>query len=520
MGTTLVPPSHYVVKPRGWSARRYRTVADAAAAIVQLVPIPVSVSVATAGSQRSLTDTELCDPGRNVRACRLLASRRDQRQTQSVGHERAVVRHRLASRRPTGPALVARRAVESLGGRYSTQLGIDVDRGGDEIERWALPATLFGARISAKIAERTFAVLEEAGVHSLADAGRRDIRELVELLDAGGYARYDLRTAERLHAIARKLDARWSRRVNRVLDLPSDELWGALDALPGWGQVTVGLFLRELRGVRPEIDPPAGRTRAPGRRASWAAWTEWRRWRLPASLRGTGGGPRRAGLGGGAPTTIAHSRPPHCRVPRRVAMFCLAAYAPVRTHATTMRAHPPAGTRDQRRSTRASRRRATAFAWLAISGLLALSGCGGGAGPGKSAYIAKANAICQRASSQTAPLIKQVTSLAGSLTSGSSSAAQRLAGTLGRLHTAAAGSLAQLQRLKQPSGDHAAIERFLTPLGRVVDAIGKAAVAVGSGQVPAALGLLEQAGPVAEDATAAAQAYGMRQCETVLAALG
>ena len=88
------------------------------------------------------------------------------------------------------------------------------------------------------------------------------------------------------------------------------------------------------------------------------------------------------------------------------------------------------------------------------------------------------------------------------------------------MHTAAAGSLAQLQRLKQPSGDHAAIERFLTPLGRVVDAIGKAAVAVGSGQVPAALGLLEQAGPVAEDATAAAQAYGMRQCETVLAALG
>jgi hypothetical protein len=112
-----------------------------------------------------------------------------------------------------------------------------------------------------------------------------------------------------------------------------------------------------------------------------------------------------------------------------------------------------------------------------------------------------------------------VTSLAGSLTSGSSSTARQLAATLSRLHTAAADYLAQLQRNKQPSGDHAAINRFLTPLGKVVDAIGKAAAAVGSGQLPAALGLLEQAGPVAQDATAAARAYGMRQCEMVLAAL-
>jgi hypothetical protein len=102
---------------------------------------------------------------------------------------------------------------------------------------------------------------------------------------------------------------------------------------------------------------------------------------------------------------------------------------------------------------------------------------------------------------------------------GSSSTARQLAATLSRLHTVAADYLAQLQRLKQPSGDHAAINRFLTPLGQIVDAIGKAAVAIGNGQAPAAIGLLEQAGPVAQDATDAARAYGMRQCETVLAAL-
>lgn len=256
MGTTLVPPSYHVVKPRGRRERDYRTVADAAAATVKLVPIPAIVSASAARARRSLTETELRELGRNVRAWRLLASRPGRRQRQTVGHgPPAVVPHRSA-RRAARLASVARRAVESLGGRYSTQLGIDVDRGDDEIERWALAATLFGARISANIAERTFAALEEAGVHSIANAGRRDIGELIELLDAGGYARYDLRTAERLHAITGTLDAQYGGRVTRVIDVGADELWAALDALPGWGQVTVGLFLRELRGIRPEIDPP------------------------------------------------------------------------------------------------------------------------------------------------------------------------------------------------------------------------------------------------------------------------
>jgi hypothetical protein len=168
----------------------------------------------------------------------------------------------------------------------------------------------------------------------------------------------------------------------------------------------------------------------------------------------------------------------------------------------------------------AARVRRLVVALLVASGVLALYGCGGGGGPAKSAYIAQANAICQTARSQTTPLITEVTSLAGSVALGSSSAADRLAGSLSRLHMVAASYLAQLQRLKQPSGDRAAIKRFLTPLAQVVDTIGQAAVAVGSGQVPAALGMLEQAGPVARDATAAAHAYGMRQCETVLAALG
>ena len=151
---------------------------------------------------------------------------------------------------------LATRVVESLGGRYSVELGIDVDGGDDEIERWALAATLFGGRISAKIAERTFATFEDAGVHTLAAAGSLDTARLIELLDAGGYARYDFQTARRLQAIADALETNHRGRVSAALEGSADDVDAALRALPGWGPVTVALFLRELRGVRHGIDPP------------------------------------------------------------------------------------------------------------------------------------------------------------------------------------------------------------------------------------------------------------------------
>lgn len=57
----------------------------------------------------------------------------------------------------------ARRLVETGGGRFSAEMGIDVDRGGREVERWALAATLFGAGIPAEVVVRTFRVMLEAG---------------------------------------------------------------------------------------------------------------------------------------------------------------------------------------------------------------------------------------------------------------------------------------------------------------------------------------------------------------------
>jgi hypothetical protein len=67
MSTTLLPPSYYVVKPRGHPARVYNTVTEVAAAIYVLAPTPATVSALTGTRRRSLTDSELHDLGQNVR---------------------------------------------------------------------------------------------------------------------------------------------------------------------------------------------------------------------------------------------------------------------------------------------------------------------------------------------------------------------------------------------------------------------------------------------------------------------
>ena len=157
-----------------------------------------------------------------------------------------------ARRERTDAPEVARRLVESLGGRFSCELGIDLDAGGTRVDEWFLAATLFGTRIGARTAMRTYRVFADAGVRTLPDSEAHSWDDLVRLLDAGGYARYDFRTATRLQQLAVEVRARFGGSVSslRTVVDPST-LESALDALPGWGPTTVRIFLRELRGVWP-----------------------------------------------------------------------------------------------------------------------------------------------------------------------------------------------------------------------------------------------------------------------------
>ena len=148
--------------------------------------------------------------------------------------------------------------VERLGGRFSLELGIEVDRKAEEIDRWALAATLLGDPSPVSVGISTYRVLEQAGVRTFEDVRARDREELVRLLDEGGYLRCDVHTVSRLLALAEAIADRYAGRLALLGEeiMGASELERALGALPGWDPVTVATFLRELRGVWPGADVP------------------------------------------------------------------------------------------------------------------------------------------------------------------------------------------------------------------------------------------------------------------------
>lgn len=158
------------------------------------------------------------------------------------------------------------------------------------------------------------------------------------------------------------------------------------------------------------------------------------------------------------------------------------------------------------------------LAALAGSAVIVLAGCASSR-PTKAQYTADANAICRSASTQTTPLLEQLTSAAESLSSGGQTAARELTSALQKLHTAASSSLAKLRALEQPAAGHAAIERFLSPFATVTEALGQAAKAASAGQPQQALTRLAAAASASRQMTGAARAYGITQCEIIFAAL-
>ncbi len=144
------------------------------------------------------------------------------------------------------------RLVADEGGRFSTEFGLDLDARPADADRWFLAATLFGAPIRASTAMRTWRVLAAAGVLTVVDAGLRAWDELVQLLDEGGYGRYDYRTATRLHELAERVAENHAGSITTLAsETDPARVMTELQALPGWGPTTTAVFLRELRGVWP-----------------------------------------------------------------------------------------------------------------------------------------------------------------------------------------------------------------------------------------------------------------------------
>lgn len=146
-----------------------------------------------------------------------------------------------------------------LGGKFSTELGIAVAASPEERQKWFLAAILFGAPISGLLASRTYRVLADQGVTSPDAILARGWDGLVVLLDQGGYTRYDFKTATKL------LDAMSALKEHYQGDLEvlaatardSEDLEQRLRSLAsGIGSTTVNIFLRELREIWSQAQPP------------------------------------------------------------------------------------------------------------------------------------------------------------------------------------------------------------------------------------------------------------------------
>lgn len=148
--------------------------------------------------------------------------------------------------------------IEAVGGRFSIALGIDLEsRDTEEISKWFLAAVLFGARIGESIASRTYQEFARRGVTTPRAILATGWDGLVEILDAGGYVRYDFKTATKLLEIADRLEQEYQGDFNLLHDRAKDsqDLERRLLEFKGIGPVTANIFLRELRGTWEKAEP-------------------------------------------------------------------------------------------------------------------------------------------------------------------------------------------------------------------------------------------------------------------------
>jgi hypothetical protein len=146
------------------------------------------------------------------------------------------------------------------GGRYASSLGIDLAAAdADERFKWFLAAVLFGTRISATLAIRTWEAFAARGVLTPERILRTGWDGLVAILDAGGYVRYDYKTATKLLDVCASLERDYAGNLDKLHDAATDarDLQQRIKALgKGIGDTTADIFLRELRGIWVKADPP------------------------------------------------------------------------------------------------------------------------------------------------------------------------------------------------------------------------------------------------------------------------
>ena len=142
---------------------------------------------------------------------------------------------------------------------YSEELGLNLTKPGDRF-KWFLASILFAKRISAEIAKRTYRRFEEEELTTPDRILAAGWDRLVQVLDSGGYVRYDFSTATNLLRIMEELKEKYEdlEGLHRESTNAKDRE-RHLQKFSGVGPVAVNIFLRELRGIWDRAKPKSSR---------------------------------------------------------------------------------------------------------------------------------------------------------------------------------------------------------------------------------------------------------------------
>ena len=141
---------------------------------------------------------------------------------------------------------------------FSEELDIDLKSGSEqEIFKWFLASILFGKRISMNIAQSTYQGFINAHLSTPQAIIEAGWDKLVEILDQGGYVRYDFSTADKLLDIMKMLNENYSGRITNIHENAADakDLEVRLQKFKGIGPITCNIFLRELKGIWNKANP-------------------------------------------------------------------------------------------------------------------------------------------------------------------------------------------------------------------------------------------------------------------------
>lgn len=154
-----------------------------------------------------------------------------------------------------------RELVEKYGEPYSKALGIDLESGrNEEIVKWFLASILYAKPIRENAATLTYRTFEAHNVLTVDEILETGWNGLVKILDGGGYVRYDFSTATKLLNVFGALKEDYNGDLWQLYHAArgSRDLEEKLKSLgKGIGDVTVSIFLRDMRNIWSKAEPKA-----------------------------------------------------------------------------------------------------------------------------------------------------------------------------------------------------------------------------------------------------------------------